>query len=226
MMQLSSLDEPVISGPFHLYDSSFILEFLRPHPSRNASVLIRATYKHDHPLCQRGTSHPQSPPLHLHFSQSENFQVLQGKIGTIETYSLIKHISTPEDGPHEIEPYVPHTFYPVADSDEDCVMLMWANPDNVHDVMDRVFFTNLLLYISDVHEKKATLNPFQIMLMQHVSSTALVWFPTATWLGPLRWWMPWKIQALFAAVGRLGRLTPAMEKYTSKEDWGVIQRTE
>jgi hypothetical protein len=32
-----SFDEPVIAGPFHLFKGSFIIEFLEPHPSRNAS---------------------------------------------------------------------------------------------------------------------------------------------------------------------------------------------
>jgi hypothetical protein len=45
-------------------------------------------------------------------------------------------------------------------------MLMWAHPDNVDEMMDRVFFTSLLMYNSDVHEKKVSLNPFQIMLTQ------------------------------------------------------------
>lgn len=30
-------DEPVIAGPFYLFEGSFIVEFLEPHPSRNAS---------------------------------------------------------------------------------------------------------------------------------------------------------------------------------------------
>jgi hypothetical protein len=30
-------DEPVIAGPFSLYDGSFILEFLEPRVERNAS---------------------------------------------------------------------------------------------------------------------------------------------------------------------------------------------
>jgi len=37
-------------------------------------------------------------------------------------------------------------------------------------MMDRVFFTNLLMYVSDVYEKKVSLNPFQIMLTQSVLS--------------------------------------------------------
>jgi hypothetical protein len=108
----------------------------------------------------------QSPPLHLHFNQSETFQVIQGKIGTIREYSVTKEVHTPEDGPCEIKPYIPHTFHPIADSTEDCIILVWAHPDNVDMVMDRVFFTNLLMYVSDVHEKKVSLNPFQIMLTQ------------------------------------------------------------
>lgn len=94
--------EPVIGGPYSLYHGSFILEFLKPKPSRNASsvclplppnpskldisqsltrthphspfvssvdtfvanytsysVLMRATYKHDHPMCKLGKGHSQ-----------------------------------------------------------------------------------------------------------------------------------------------------------------------
>lgn len=32
--------ENVISGPFHLYDGSFIVEFLQPDPSRNATSVL------------------------------------------------------------------------------------------------------------------------------------------------------------------------------------------
>jgi len=83
-----------------------------------------------------------------------------------EGYSVTKRVYTPEDGSHEIKPWVPHTFHPFAENTEDAILLMWAHPDNMDEVMDRVFFTNLLRYISDVHEKKASLNPFQIMLTQ------------------------------------------------------------
>ena len=52
------------------------------------------------------------------------------------------------------------------DSPEDTTLLVWAHPDNTDEMMDRVFFKNLLMYVSDVHEKKVGLNPFQIMLTQ------------------------------------------------------------
>lgn len=32
-----ALEEPVVSGPFTLFDGSFIIEFLQPDRSRNAT---------------------------------------------------------------------------------------------------------------------------------------------------------------------------------------------
>ena len=52
----------------------------------------------------------------------------------------------------------------------------------------------------------------------------MIWFPTATWLGALRWWVPWKVQALFATVGRFVGLTPMMKRYTSEEEFAEIQK--
>ena len=54
----------------------------------------------------------------------------------------------------------------MSNSPEDTILLVWTHPDDVDEMMDRVFFTNLLMYVSDVHEKKVSLNPFQIMLTQ------------------------------------------------------------
>ena len=51
----------------------------------------------------------------------------------------------------------------------------------------------------------------------------MVWFPTTWFLGPLRWWVPWKIQAALAGVARLVGKMPAMQKYTAKEDWEAFQ---
>jgi len=59
---------------------------------------------------------------------------------------------------------------------------------------------------------------------RHVSATALVWFPTAKFLGPLRWWVPWKVQGAFAAVARLLGYQPLLEKYTPAAEWAKIQQ--
>jgi hypothetical protein len=37
MTPKSPLDEPVVSGPFSLFEGSFILEFLEPHSSRDVT---------------------------------------------------------------------------------------------------------------------------------------------------------------------------------------------
>ena len=59
---------------------------------------------------------------------------------------------------------------------------------------------------------------------RHVSATALVWFPTAKFLGPLRWWVPWKVQGAFAAAARLLGYQPLLEKYTPAAEWAKIQQ--
>lgn len=218
------LDEPVIAGPIYMYDKSFVIEFLQPHPSRDATVLMRATYIHTHPLCKTGKAHPQSPPLHIHFDQSETFQVLSGKVGTTQTYDAVDRIWTAADAPQEVTPWTPHNFWPCADAEEDTTILVWAHPENVPEPMDWLFFQNLLWLISDISEGKRRLDPFQIMLLQHVSATALVWFPTAKFLGPLRWWVPWKVQGAFAAVARLLGYQPLLEKYTPAAEWAKIQQ--
>ncbi|KAK5456385.1 hypothetical protein LTR20_009326 [Exophiala xenobiotica] len=234
-------EEPVIAGPYSLFDGSFILEFLKPRPSRNASVLMRATYKHDHPLCKRGKSHAQSPPLHIHFQQSETFSVVRGSIGTTTTYSAIDTIHTHPDTtttgaatkPHEIAPWVPHSFWPDPNASQDTTILVRAhpNPDDMDEKMDRLFFQNLLMYVSDVAEGKEKLSVLQVMLTQrqpgvvnrHVSATALVWFPRAWFLGPLRWWIPYQFQALCALMARCAGMKPLIEKYMSEQEWEEVQ---
>ncbi|KAL6249010.1 hypothetical protein RBB50_004073 [Rhinocladiella similis] len=222
--------EPVIAGPYALYDGSFILEFLKPKPSRNASVLMRATYKHDHPMCKLGRGHSQSPPLHIHFRQYESFSVLSGSVGTTSTYTTIDTVHTPsttgEASPHTMPPWTPHTFWPDPDAREDTTILLWAhpNPDDMEDKMDRLFFQNLLMYVSDVAEGKERLSILQVMLVQHASATAMIWFPTAWFLGPLRWWIPYQFQTICVAIARLWGMKPLMKKYVSDEEWEEVQQ--
>ncbi|KIW22989.1 uncharacterized protein PV07_11225 [Cladophialophora immunda] len=218
-------DEPVIAGPYTLYSGSFILEFLQPRPSRNASVLMRATYKHDHPLCRKGKAHPQSPPLHLHFQQSESFAVLAGEVGTTTTYAQIDTIhtaqNTPPMKPHHIAPYMPHRFWPSPGAQEDSVILLWAhpNPKDMDDKMDRLFFQSLLIYVSDISEGKEPLSLLQVMLIQHISATALIIFPGLSFLGPLRWWIPWLFQCVCAYMALWMGKKPLLKQYMSVEDW-------
>lgn len=182
---------------------------------------MRVTYKAHHALTASGKNHPQAPPLHVHFIQSESFQVLSGCVGTTEGYDVQDIIWTPSmtTTPHEITPNIPHKFWPVPDCEEDSTILLWAHPDGSDEDMDRIFFGNLLRYMSDVHAKKVTMDPFRMMLMQHETASALVMFPTATWLGSLRWWIPWKLQAFAAAVADWRGTGAVMKEYTDEEDW-------
>jgi hypothetical protein len=50
-------------------------------------------------------------------------------------------------------------------------------------------------------------------------------FPTARWLGPLRWWVPWALQSAIATVGMWCGYRPLMEEYTPREDWEEFLRT-
>jgi len=59
---------------------------------------------------------------------------------------------------------------------------------------------------------------------RHVTDTALVMYPTASWLGPLRWWIPCVAQAAFATVARMMGRTPLMERYTPEAEWKKLQR--
>ncbi|KAF2116528.1 hypothetical protein BDV96DRAFT_28095 [Lophiotrema nucula] len=208
----------IIAGPFSLYSNSFEVEFLEPPPTLHATVLMKATYIYG-PKSLLGKSHGQSPPLHLHFAQSESFFVSSGLLGTTTTWDNVDKAFTPADGVQEFPPWMPHRFWPHPEAKEDTTIYVWAHPDQVQQPMDWLFFLNLLRYISDVDEGKAKLDPFYIMTVQHASATALVWFPRQKWLGPLRWWVPWKIQGGFAAVGKMFGYKALLEKYTPKEEW-------
>ncbi|KEF63752.1 uncharacterized protein A1O9_01730 [Exophiala aquamarina CBS 119918] len=220
--RFASSDEPTIAGPFSLFDGSFILEFLEPRPERNASskyALSRSDW----------FSTAQSPPLHIHFLQSESLAVLSGQVGTTTTYDLVDTIHTPQNTgeatPYEITPMRPHTFWPHPDATEDTTFLLWAHPspDDMDQKMDRLFFQNLLLYLSDISNGKEQMSILQIMLMQHVAATAMVIFSGAWFLGPLRWWVPWKLQALGATIAQWRGKKTLMQQYLSKEEWEDVQ---
>ncbi|KAF3046092.1 hypothetical protein E8E12_011010 [Didymella heteroderae] len=211
-----------ISGPHSLYNDSFTLEFLEPPPALDATVLMRSTYLA--PSNKLGKSHPQAPPLHLHFLQAETFFVTKGIIGTTLGYST-QDQSWKAGSHHEIAPWTPHCFWPHPDAREDSTVYVWAHPDAGDEAMDCLFFENLLRYMSDVCEGKAKLDLVQVLAMQHASASAPVVFPTAWWLGPLRWWVPWTVQKGIAGVGRLCGYKALMQKYTGEEEWEEYLRT-
>jgi len=190
---------------------------------------MRATYKAGHPLNKLGKKNPQAPPLHLHFQQSETLTVLSGKVGLTLYWEAKDTFHTAEttgvDTPFEITPWMPHAFFPCGDAEEDTVILVWAHPsdNDMDDQMDHLFFQSLFGYVSDVHDKKEKMSILQIMLMQHRTATALVMFPRAWFLGPLRWWIPWKLQDMCATIAIWTGKKALIEKYMSPQEWDDVQ---
>ncbi|KIX98941.1 uncharacterized protein Z520_05402 [Fonsecaea multimorphosa CBS 102226] len=151
--------------------------------------------------------------------------MLSGEVCTTTTYSQIDNVHTPQntprERPHHIEPWMPHRFWPSPNAKEDTTFLVWAhpNPDDMDDKMDRLFFQNLLMYVSDISEGKEQISLLQIMLTQHVSATALIMLPSWSFLGPLRWWIPWLFQCICAYIALWMGKKPLLKKYMSVEDW-------
>jgi hypothetical protein len=125
---------------------------------------MRTTYLS--PSQSLGKSHPQSPPLHLHFAQKESFYVKRGIVGTTDGWSATDNKWAGESDIVELGTYTPHRFWPHPDAQEDTVLYLWAHPDGVEEPMDQLFFENLLRYLSDVVEGKRGLSLVQVMLMQ------------------------------------------------------------
>ncbi|KAH8645504.1 hypothetical protein BX600DRAFT_534511 [Xylariales sp. PMI_506] len=222
--------ETVIDGPHVLFEGSFEITFYEPDPRRHASTLFKATYKRGHPLLKKGKAHPQSPPLHLHFNQAESFAVLSGRFGTTANHreggglgAVVDEIhdkASTISSPHTFEPWTPHKFWPIPDVDEDTSMLLWATPEGKFPpMMDDAFFVTLLSLLSDVSAGKVPLDLGLILLNQHESESTAVIFPGAWWLGPLRWFIPWALQATIAAIARWQGKKGLVEEYVRPEDW-------
>ncbi|TKX22376.1 hypothetical protein C1H76_5484 [Elsinoe australis] len=206
-------DEQVVYGPFSTFDGAFIVEIIQPGKNRNASTIVRATYKAGHAINRKGKDADHAPPLHLHMMQSETFHVLSGKIGVTHGYELKDTILTAADGPFEIIPYMPHRPWPVPDCKEDTTILMIATPENVPNPIGGLFFRDIFLYSDDCHVGKAKFDPLQVLLMQHVTDSAPVMFPGAWYLGPARWWIPLRLQGLAAWIAGSMVYSPRLAKY-------------
>lgn len=175
--------ETTIAGPISYFNDSFVVEYLKPDPARNASSLLKARYVANHPEIKLGKKYAQVPPYHLHFLQIESFVVLQGRVGNTTGWERTDHVWTAKDGIQKVEKWMPHTFWPVRpdehpesanEADVDPIMLVWAHPklpgergEGVFPPnIDYLFFQSVLGYVSDVHEGKEKLDISLLMLMQ------------------------------------------------------------
>ena len=159
-------------------------------------------------------------------------------MGTTTLYDCSDRIWTPQDAPHQIKTWTPHRFWPDPAATEDTTALFWAHPTSVPNPMDWLFFQNLLCYFSDAAEKKRAMDFLQVMLTQSVTNTpaplyllymlnltsqasgsALIIYPRARILGPLRWWIPYMFQTVCASVAQLMGYRVLMEEYTPRDVW-------
>jgi hypothetical protein len=112
-------------------------------------------------------------------------------------------VFTPEDGVTEIPPWLPHNFWPDPTcTDTDTVVMVWAHPEIETAAMRVDFFESLFLLLSEAYEAGRTPDFLQLCLAQHEVALAAVVLPTAWWLGPLRWWVPYMLQASLAKVAQ------------------------
>ncbi|KAK3669206.1 hypothetical protein LTR78_010903 [Recurvomyces mirabilis] len=203
---------PVVCGPLVLFHRSLIVEFLEPDDTTpNSTVVIKVTFKGQHANTKLGKAHPaasldlpwRAPPLHLHFEQSESFVMLSGRLGNTMGWDAKDRVFTPADGVNEIPPWLPHNFWPDPTcTDEDTVVVLWAHPEATPSPMQINFFESLFLLLSEKYEAGQTPDFLQLCLSQQEVATAGVIFPTAWWLGPLRWGVPWIMQSSMAQVAR------------------------
>jgi hypothetical protein len=167
---------------------------------------MRVRFPAGHHLLAMGKKNPQVPPLHLHFDQVETFKVLQGAYGFTTGYDLQDTILTPSSPPFHVPPMLPHYPWPVpgqTGQGEDTVVLLAVHPKATAQPLGDEFFLELFTHISDAYEQKKSPNLLLLMSGQHETASTNVILPGLWFLGPLRWWLPWKLQAGVAALARL-----------------------
>jgi len=95
-------------------------------------------------------------------------------------------------------------------------MLVYAHPKDTPQTMGVDFFEVLLRVLDDAHKKGKAPDLLQLMLTQHESASALVWLPRVSWLGSLRWQVPWALQGGFAALATLLGYKPLPDEFIKK----------
>ncbi|CAK1365067.1 hypothetical protein CB0940_08689 [Cercospora beticola] len=204
-------EREVLRGPFPFFDNTMIFELLDVDESE-ATALMRITYKGNDPLLKKGRGHPLVPPLHLHFKQTETFNVIQGEMAIVTGWDEKETILRPDNTPKDVEPMLPHTPYCYG-GDVDTIVLIRAHPAAENDPLGAVFFEHLFRLLDEAHRAKKAPDGIQVMVMQHATDSALVMFPSHEWLGSLRWRIPWLFQAGLANLGWLLGYTPEIKRF-------------
>jgi hypothetical protein len=100
----------------------------------------------------------------------------------------------------------------------DTILLIWGHPRTHNNPptgglttafppdLDAAWFLALLALVDAVHGQRLSMGPGLgaiLMAMQTASGASLLMAPTAWWLGPLRWAIPWSAQVAFEWGRRL-----------------------
>ncbi|KAL3456253.1 hypothetical protein BJX64DRAFT_271011 [Aspergillus heterothallicus] len=132
--------------------------------------------------------------------------------------------------PHNFWPIAPtHPFWSTPEGQEyektqpngrntDTTILIWGHPKNSPGPptgtlttdfppdMDAAFFLALLGLVDAISSKRISMSPrlfARLFSMQTESEAAMIMAPKAWWLGPLRWWIPWRAQVALEGVRKL-----------------------
>ncbi|KKK26318.1 hypothetical protein ARAM_001572 [Aspergillus rambellii] len=132
--------------------------------------------------------------------------------------------------PHTFWPVSPdHPFWSTAQGrvyesqqpsgrNSDTTLLIWGHPKTRNDPakgtlttdfppdMDAAFFLALLSLVDALHGQRLNMSPSlgaTLMAMQTASGASLLVAPTAWWLGPLRWAIPWSGQVVMEWIRRV-----------------------
>ncbi|KAF2644247.1 hypothetical protein P280DRAFT_466909 [Massarina eburnea CBS 473.64] len=149
-----------------------LFEFLKEEDGR---WVVRETHYIDNEIVRGGLS---GPLLHIHWLQTEYFQVEQGVIGIMKNEKEV--VATQEDGIVKIPPGTRHRFWAHSSGTEDLIFKVWAEPQGLNNSFDENFLRNFVGYQRDCQKENITPSVFQLMLMSYYSSTIATppfWMP-------------------------------------------------
>ncbi|EGR47103.1 uncharacterized protein TRIREDRAFT_109353, partial [Trichoderma reesei QM6a] len=113
---------------------------------------------------------------HIHWKQSEYFQVEKGVIGIHRNGKEIR--ATKDDGVIEVPAGT--RFWSHPSNQEDLVFKVWAEPQGLDNSFDERFIRNLIGYQRDCHSAQLAPSVFQLMLICYDCATLATppfWMP-------------------------------------------------
>ncbi|EED21268.1 conserved hypothetical protein [Talaromyces stipitatus ATCC 10500] len=127
---------------------------------------VREIHYIDNPWVKDGHS---GPPLHIHWKQTEYFQVEQGVIGIHKNGKQLK--ITKDDGIVTVPAGTRHKFWSHESNQEDLIFKVWAEPQGLDNSFDEKFIRNLIGYQRDCYKANMQPSIFQLALISYDSAT-------------------------------------------------------